>query len=222
MKSPFCSFIENPLSLIMKLLHLSSVGFLATVSTAGLLPVSLSAVDFKRDIQPILKAECYKCHSEESGKEKAGYVFDNLERFAKDIGPGRAIEPGNLTDSHFFEILVSPEDENAHMPPKKTLSDNQIKVIREWILAGAPLPGQTPTAGTNTPAPNAAMAPAASEAPAGPVMQSWTNTDGRTIQAAMLRLEGDNVVLQMADGKIYNYPLSKLSPESQAQARGGQ
>lgn len=208
----------------MKQLPFSTVGIFAALTS--LLPVSLSAVDFKRDIQPILKAECYKCHSEESGKEKAGFVFDNLERFAKDIGAGRAIEPGNLTNSHFFEILVSPEDEDAHMPPKKTLKDNQIKVIREWILAGAPLPGQAPTAATNTPAPtqSPAMAPGATAdvaAPATPVMKAWTNTEGRTIQAAMLRLEGETVVLQMANGQIYNYPLSKLSPESQAQAKAG-
>ena len=29
-------------------------------------------------------------------------------------------------------------------------------------------------------------------------MQNWTNTEGKVIQAAMLKLEGENVVLQMA------------------------
>ena len=171
---------------------------------------SAFAVDYKRDVLPILKSECFKCHSEESGKEKGGYVFDNLERFAKDIGPGRSIEPGDLKNSHFFFTVASPEDDSAHMPPEKTLSDKQIGILREWILAGATLPGMA--------APVAATAPAT---PAAPVMQSWTNTEGRTIQAAMLRVEGEAVVLQMANGQTYNYPLNKLTPESQAQAKGG-
>ncbi|TLD69005.1 hypothetical protein FEM03_20310 [Phragmitibacter flavus] len=191
------------------------------VLTVLLGSTSAFAVDFKRDVQPILKAECYECHSEEADKEKGGYVFDNLERFAKDIGPGRTIEPGDLRNSHFFTTIVSPEDDSAHMPPEKTLSDKQIATIREWILAGAPLPGMTPAAATapvTAPAP-AAPAPAAAVAAA---PQSWTNTEGKVIQATKLRLEGENVVLQMANGVVYNYPLSKLSPESQAQAKAGQ
>lgn len=169
------------------------------------------AADFKRDIQPILKAECYKCHSEEAGKEKGGYVFDNLERLAKDIGPGRAIVPGDLRESHLFSTLVSSEDDDAHMPPNKTLADAKIKLIREWISAGAALPGMTPKPVAATPPPPAAA----------PVMRSWTNAEGRVIQAAMLRLEGETVVLQMANGQVYNYPISKLSPESQQAARDG-
>jgi hypothetical protein len=176
---------------------------------------SAFAVDFKRDIQPILKAECYKCHSEEKNKEKGGFVFDNLERFAKDIGPGRTIEPGDLANSHFFTTLISPEDDSAHMPPEKTLTDAQIKVIREWIQAGALLPGQSAVAKAPTRAGATAMAPA----PPVAIVQSWTNAEGKVIQATKLRLEGENVVLQLANGQVYNYPLSKLSPESQAQAK---
>lgn len=167
------------------------------------------AVDFKRDIQPILKAQCYKCHSEEADKEKGGYVFDNLERLAKDIGPGRVIEPGKVGDSHFFFTLVSDVDDDAHMPPNKMLADKDIQKIREWIEAGAVIDG----------APMAEKSGGLPPQEAAPVMQAWTNTDGKTIQAAMLRLEGEAVVLRMANGQIYNYPLEKLAPESQEQAR---
>lgn len=199
---------------------------LLTPALLTLFAGSIFAVDFKKDIQPILKAECYKCHSEEAKKEKAGYVFDNLTRLAKDIGPGRAIVPGDLRDSHFFATLVSPEDADAHMPPEKTLKDEEIKLIREWIMAGAPLDGEGggPMADAPTPAPaapTAAPSPAPmAETPATPVLQKWTNTSGVVIEAEMLRLEGENVILKKADGTVFPpYPLSKLTPESQAQAR---
>jgi hypothetical protein len=171
---------------------------------------ALLAVDFKREIQPILKAECYKCHSEEAGKEKGGFVFDNLERFAKDIGAGRTIEPGNLKDSHFYTTLIVPEDDDAHMPPKKTLPETSLAKIRQWIEEGAPLDGS-----------KAPAVAAASALPAAPVVQSWTNTEGKVIQAAMVRLEGEFVVLKMANGQTYNYPMSKLSAASQEQAKLG-
>ena len=186
------------------------------LSLLALVPSPLLAADFKRDIVPILKAECYKCHSEELGKEKGGFVFDNLTRFAKDVGAGRVIEPGNVEGSHFFETLINDVEEDSHMPPKKKLTDAQIALFRQWIADGATFDGSKgPVAG----APAAPAAPATAAAPimvTSPVMQNWTNTEGKTISAALIRLEGDIVVLRMANGLDYNYPMSKLSAESQA------
>jgi hypothetical protein len=188
-------------------------------------PASMRGADFKRDIVPILKAECYKCHSEESGKEKGDFVFDNTKRFAKDIGPGRVIEPGKPEESRFLETLTLEMDDDAHMPPKKNLTPAQIAKFKEWIAEGATFDGSKATvaAATPTTAPPAAASapPVAPSQPAAPTMQNWTNTEGKVIQAAMLKLEGENVVLQMANGQTYNYPLSKLAPESQELAKRG-
>jgi hypothetical protein len=65
----------------------------------------------------------------------------------------------------------------------------------------------------------AAAATPAPAAPPGPAMQNWTNTEGKVIQAALLRVDGENVVLLMANGQTYDYPLSKLSAESQELAK---
>jgi serine/threonine protein kinase len=51
--------------------------------------------------------------------------------------------------------------------------------------------------------------------PAGPV--PWTNTDGKTINAEYVRLNGDTVVIRK-DGKEYKIPLIKLSSASREQA----
>ncbi|CAN5702277.1 hypothetical protein BH11VER1_BH11VER1_12260 [soil metagenome] len=174
------------------------------------------AVDFKKDIAPILKAQCYKCHSEEAKKEKAGYVFDNLERLGKDIGPGRVIEPGDIEESHLYQVLIKPQDDDGHMPPNKALEAGDLAKIKQWITDGAPLEGgKKPTAGGGS------SLGAPGSLPARPVMQSWTSADGRVIQAAMLRVEGETVILQMANGQTYPVPLSKLSAASQELAKRG-
>lgn len=51
------------------------------------------------------------------------------------------------------------------------------------------------------------------------ITTTWTSSDGRTIQATMLRLEGESVILQRNDGGVFKVPLVKLSPESQTMAK---
>jgi hypothetical protein len=161
------------------------------------------AVDFKKDISPILKEHCFECHSEAKKKEKAGYVFDNLTRFAKDIGKNMTIEPGSPSESHFFEVIADDSVKN-HMPPKGRISQDKIDKIRTWISEGANLD------------PNAKKMTPKKDLP--PIMR-WTNAQGVAIKAGFDRLEGDSVVLKMPDGKFVKYPLAKLSPESQQLAK---
>ena len=48
----------------------------------------------------------------------------------------------------------------------------------------------------------------------------WTNTEGKTIKAGFVRIDGESVVLKLpTNGQEIPYPLSKLTAESQAQAK---
>ena len=180
------------------------------IPTLSLLIVSAStAVEFKKDVQPILKKHCYECHSEETGKKKAGYVFDDLEMFKYDINPKGIIVPNDPGESYFLEVISVPNHE-AHMPPKDQLSNREIDKLREWIEAGAPLDEEAAsgmTAATST------------GLPAATVMLNWTNFEGKTIPASFVRLEGESVIIKMADGRELPYALDKLDATSQAQAK---
>lgn len=44
--------------------------------------------------------------------------------------------------------------------------------------------------------------------------RSWTNSDGKTIQAAVVKADETSVTFLMANGKNVDYPLDKLSDES--------
>lgn len=180
-------------------LHLS----ILSAAVAGILPRA-GAIDFQKDIAPILKKNCYECHSEERKKEKGGNVFDNLKRFAKDIGVNLLIEPGSPSSSHFLEVLDDPDIKN-HMPPKAQLSQADRDKIRKWIEEGASLE-------------KGGGKPAVVKSDLPPIM-SWTNADGKTIRAGFGGIEGENVVLKMPDGQKIPYPLAKLSPASQKQAK---
>ena len=163
----------------------------------------LRAVDFDKDIAPILKEHCYECHSEERKKEKAGFVFDNKARFKKDIGPNLIVEPGDPGKSHFLYIISDPDAKN-HMPPNGQLSRDEIDKLRTWISQGATLDKDAPKMAAKKDL---------------PPFLTWINTEGKKVRAGFGGLEGENVVLKMPDGKLIPYPLAKLSPESQQLAR---
>jgi hypothetical protein len=169
-------------------------------------PVAAGAADFVKDVQPILEKHCYECHSEKTGKKKAGYVFDDLETLKLDINPKGAIVPGKPSESHVFVVVSDPNHE-AHMPPRGNLSDREIDKLRSWINEGAQLPGQT-----------VAKAEEPVKMETQPAVLSWTNFEGKTIQAGFVRLDGANVVLKMPNGQEIPYPLAKLDKASQEQA----
>jgi len=174
-----------------------------------------SAVEFNKDIQPILEKNCYECHSEKTGKRKAGFVFDDLETFKLDIADNDVaqIRPGKPDGSHFLEVIVN-ESHEKHMPPKDQLSSDDIRKLTDWIKEGAILPGIKPAVASTTPA-----APAAPKKSLPPIM-SWTNLEGKTIRAGFVRLDGANVVLRMpANGQEVPYPIAKLNADSQKQAQ---
>ena len=47
----------------------------------------------------------------------------------------------------------------------------------------------------------------------------WTDVQGRQVNASFVKIEGDNIVLQTADGSLHQFALTRLSPEDQAIAK---
>jgi hypothetical protein len=163
----------------------------------------LKAVEFDKDIAPIFKQNCYECHSEAKKKEKAGFVFDNKVRLKKDIGPNLIIEPGEPGRSHLIYVLTDPEAKH-HMPPKGDLAKADLDKLTKWISEGATLDKDAPK-----------MVPKKDL----PIFMTWVNLEGKKIRAGFGGLKDGNVVLKMPSGEFLPYPLSKLSADSQKQAK---
>jgi hypothetical protein len=50
-------------------------------------------------------------------------------------------------------------------------------------------------------------------------IRTWTDTSGRQVTASFIGLDGEDVILQTADGASHKFPLTKLSAEDQALAK---
>jgi hypothetical protein len=184
---------------------------------------SARAADFQKEIAPIFKTYCYKCHSVAEGKEKGKLVLDDITRLGEKLGTA-SLTAGAPDKSTIYTRLLLPKDDDDFMPPakEKQMSPAEIALVKTWIAEGAKFDGSgAAVAAAPAPAPGA---PAMAEAPPGGApaaggVQTWSSADGKTIKATMLRVEGDSVVLQRDDGQCFLVPLAKLSPESQALAK---
>src|SRR5688572_13198423 len=74
-----------------------------------------SAVDFVRDVRPILRDHCLSCHS--ASKKKGQLRLDARSAAMKGGFGGRAIVPGKAAESPLYTLLIHP-DGDARMPQK--------------------------------------------------------------------------------------------------------
>ena len=89
-----------------------------------------SALDFDRDVAPILIDNCLDCHS---GAEPKGGLNLADSGSARNGGEsGAAIVPGKFDESLLWQRVESDE-----MPPKKPLGDAERQTLRTWIAGGA-------------------------------------------------------------------------------------
>jgi hypothetical protein len=95
---------------------------------------------FENKIRPILKENCYKCHSVEEGKSKGGLTLDTKMGFQKGGENGAIVVPGDLAKSPLI-TAVTYLDKDLQMPPKgEKLTDQQIADLKTWVKMGAPDP----------------------------------------------------------------------------------
>lgn len=97
-------------------------------------------VDFARDVQPVLRARCYKCHGPR--RHEGGLRLDvrSLAQRGGDSGP--VILPGNAAGSVLVERLRS-SDADLRMPAEgDPLEPAQIKLFALWIDQGAVWPDE--------------------------------------------------------------------------------
>ena len=97
-------------------------------------------VDFDREIRPILSDKCFTCHGPDAQSRQANLRLDTKEGAFADRGGYRVIAPGNSASSKLYQ-KISSNDKSIRMPPissGRTLTAQQIELIRRWIDEGAP------------------------------------------------------------------------------------
>jgi hypothetical protein len=92
---------------------------------------------FRETVEPVLAAQCYRCHSEKATKLRAGLRLDSRAGMLKGGDTGPAVVPGKIDESLIIQAIR--HEDGLEMPPKKPkLDDNTIAAFERWIALGAP------------------------------------------------------------------------------------
>lgn len=96
------------------------------------------AIDFVRDIQPILQSNCYECHGPK--KRKNGLRLDLRAAAIEGGDSGPPIVPGDSEHSLLVRRLLGLDGDDQMPKDKDPLERAQIEAIRAWIDQGAKWP----------------------------------------------------------------------------------
>jgi hypothetical protein len=94
------------------------------------------AVDFSREVRPILSDNCFACHGPDEQTRKARLRFDTKEGAFAKVG---VIVAGHAAESRLYKRIATT-DPNTVMPPLASghkLTPPQIETIKRWIEEGA-------------------------------------------------------------------------------------
>ncbi|MEX2111687.1 MAG: DUF1553 domain-containing protein [Pirellulales bacterium] len=92
-------------------------------------------IGYNRDVRSILADNCFACHGPDSAARKADLRLDQRDA-AIEMG---AIAPGKPDESELIARITS-DDPELRMPPAtthKTVTPEQVEVLKQWIAAGA-------------------------------------------------------------------------------------
>ncbi len=105
-------------------------------------------VDFEKQILPILKESCFKCHEkehEDAGKmkkPKGGLRLDGAATIMKGgkENPEETVVAGKPDASWLVKTMALPDTDDLAMPPEgkgDRITPANIDLIKKWITEGA-------------------------------------------------------------------------------------
>src|SRR5438477_7659814 len=99
-----------------------------------------ATIDFGRDVQPILRQQCYGCHG--PTQQMNGFRLDRR----RDAMRGSTISPGiirpNNGEASLLLARIAGTSAGPQMPPTGALKAEQIATIKAWLEQGAEWPDQ--------------------------------------------------------------------------------
>jgi ankyrin repeat protein len=100
---------------------------------------NVAAVDYDRDVRPILSERCFGCHGER--QQQSGLRLDLRQSALRGGDYGVVIVPGNAAESKLIKRLIGSEV-GLQMPPTGPIPQHEIETLRTWINVGAEMPGR--------------------------------------------------------------------------------
>jgi ankyrin repeat protein len=120
--------------------HLIAVAVFVGLCSATFAAQDAGRVDFGRDVQPILRQQCYTCHG--AAQQMSGFRLDRRRDAMRGstANPG-IIRPGN-SEASFLFFRISGSAGGPQMPPAGALKPEQVAIIKAWLDQGAEWPDQ--------------------------------------------------------------------------------
>jgi hypothetical protein len=97
------------------------------------------AIEFNRDVRPILADKCYSCHGTDAVEKKIPLRLDSEAGAKADLGGRRAIVEGDPGASQLVKRITA-ENKAMRMPPVYSgskLTSGEIETLRAWVAQGA-------------------------------------------------------------------------------------
>ena len=105
---------DSILLMLLTLKYVSLISLAALLMTAiGRADDTVEAIDYNRDIRPILSENCYHCHGPDAEARKGDLRLD------MEADAAAALAPGDLSSSEVWH-RVSTSDRDELMPPPKS------------------------------------------------------------------------------------------------------
>jgi len=121
-------------SLSPKPVVLLAIGWCSALTlSAGL--ATTNAIQFNRDVRPVLSDNCFRCHGPDSGNRKAKLRLDRRE----DAIEHGALVPGKPDESELVVRIFNENPDDLMPPPEshRTLTAAQRQLLKDWVAQGA-------------------------------------------------------------------------------------
>ena len=118
----------------MKQFGAGRVMLLATLLSAS----AWGQMDFVREVQPVLRKNCYGCHG--PAMQQSGLRLDDAATALKGGYSGAAILPGDSAASPLMQRVMGAKGFPVMPPGGKPLKPEEVATLKHWIDAGAVFP----------------------------------------------------------------------------------
>ena len=108
---------------------------------------AFAAIDFEKDVKPILEVSCVRCHNPKGTDYEKGDTDLDLSTYEAATEDAGTIVAGNAAKSSLWKTTVLPDDAKKLMPPKnkatgalERLTKEETEILKTWIDEGAKWP----------------------------------------------------------------------------------
>ncbi len=124
---------------MMAVLGMRITGFTCCLSLVVSVFPAAAAVEFNRDIRPILSDRCFVCHGPDAAAKKIPLRLDSEAGMLADLGGRKAVVPGDPSKSTLVQ-RITHDKVALRMPPAYSglkLNDREIDLLKQWVQQGA-------------------------------------------------------------------------------------